>query len=183
MREEFIPTTSEELERQVYYNRGVEYKVHDGFEFDDVHTEMTFIHDAKHRSPHKFKCTPYELLNTSFQCPHCDRHNLSKGIAKIKEFLDNSPIAYRLNQSLEFDDIEVEFDFHVPEYNLYISYLSTGRCINVMNRSEESQQIRDLCNEYAISLLEIIHADYDEIEELMYAIIEGEDPEALYGGK
>jgi len=184
----YVAETSEQLEKYLFLRRGVEYKVLDGFEFEDMDTEMTFLHEKplKKGLMHEFRATPNEMLNTSFQCTICDKHNLQLGLKKIKDDLnDYEGLTFDENSSIDFDEegYVIDYDFYVPDFDLYIIYLSTGRCNNVMTRSEDYKMISKLTNDYDFRLLEIIHADFDKIEDIIEKAFHGKDLKKLYGGK
>ena len=69
-----------------------------------------------------FEQRPANHINGQ-QCPHCEQ-KISKGVVKIKIWLDNNNIKYELEK--RFSDCKskntLPFDFYLPNYNICIEF-------------------------------------------------------------
>ncbi|MFW6130748.1 MAG: hypothetical protein ACOC56_06130 [Atribacterota bacterium] len=137
----------------------------------------------------KFKVIPSNFLYANQRCPNCSTNRISKGEAKIEDFLDNRNISYEKNYT--FDDCRhhyaLQFDFAIFEKDKYgrlfedtLLYLIEYNGIQhykaidyfggeerLKHQKEHDKVKKEYCEDNGIPLLVIKYTEKKNIEEML----------------
>lgn len=144
-------------------------------------------------TPHLYrhnKCNyEWETRSSNFldghRCPNCSDHNNSKGVVKIKNFLNENNIKFRVEETIHGlenpkTNNSLRIDFFLVEKNIYIEYDGEQhyKPFNTPDGEEKLKQTQYLdevknnfFNEKELKLVRIPYTEFNNIEKILHQLV------------
>jgi hypothetical protein len=154
------------LETAIRLQRGTEYQLAPGQEFQGMGAELRVSHIPLGRAcGASFEATPRQLIETSFRCPGCDPMNEEYGTDIIRGVLDEAGVGYTEGAFFEGlvgedgGDLGFDFEVEIPgrEDPLYIAFAPSYCFINHDRMTQDYQTLRGFAFEYEMDFLEFTY--------------------------
>lgn len=170
------PYTLEEIRQKVTSVTDGEYEYLDDFYINSIHH-----HTIKHlECGHIWKPTMNMFLGGT-RCPNCSNIYNSKGVRKIKRFLERNNISYLTEYKVDglispFGGESLRFDFYLPDKEVYIEFDGEQHFIpfRYKNGKEKFERTKKLdsiknnfCKDRNLNLLRIPYTEESNIDEIL----------------
>lgn len=140
-------------------------------------TDIQLLHKVCNNT---YYVAPVEFTSGGRRCPFCKGTGNSKGVARIKDFLNKNNVSYVLEK--KFDDCKnvnsLPFDFFLPDYNLLIEFdgefhwRGYNNNLDSLQKQKHNDNLKNIwARETKIDLLRISYLDIDRIELILENVI------------
>jgi hypothetical protein len=171
--EDVIVNNLEELQRELFLKRGAEYIYSKG-SFKSNYAKLTFIHRPYlSKDPHEIVTTPFNLLNTSYQCEKCYKENYTNGIKKINDYLLRNKIFAEEDIIYTHKNFKIKLDLlaDIGEKKVAICYFDKSNFTNCLSPRNNIQIIENFCKEMNMPYLFIYHYEFSKIDQILEEFI------------
>lgn len=164
------PYTLDEIKKKVRELTDGEYEY-----LDNTYVNTHHHHTIKHLKCGNVWKPELSLFLSGTRCPKCASIYNSKGVKRIKKFLEENTIEYLTEYKIDnlvspFSGEPLRFDFYLPKQNLYIEYdgeqhFVPFRYSNGLEKFERTQKLDKHKNEFCkVNGLELIRIKYTDID-------------------
>jgi hypothetical protein len=145
----------ERLKKKVFSRRGIEYKLKEMINGQ----EGIFIHERLISSePHEFKAKLTDVINTSIQCPICDKTR--KGIVDIEDILIKKGIKFKMTV---IKGTRIIYLVHKGK-KIGIAYLDLSFYRNVIEENVKARNLRKIMEHNFDSVIILTHLEYKTLK-------------------